>query len=245
MFTSVFQFSSELAYFLASPKNGIDLVCQFQGSPSVKHLIESQGIPHTEVGEIRVNGATVSQAYQVQPGDHIEVIQASPMTDNNRDCEPRFLLDNHLGKLAIYLRILGFDSLYSNDFQDEELVKIASQDDRILLTRDRRLLMRRVIRFGYCPRYLEPERQILEVARRYDLYGWIKPFQRCLRCNTPLETVSKRSVLPRLEPLTRRYFDEFHCCPACDQVFWKGSHHSRMLKLVESVMEDASSLRSE
>jgi len=245
MATMVFQFSPGLAYFLAPYQRGTDLVCEYKGNPSVKHLIESLGIPHTEVGMVRVNGTIVGLAYQVQPGDHIEVIAASPTTDSNKDGEPRFLLDNHLGKLAIYLRILGFDSLYRNDFQDEELMNIASQDERILLTRDRRLLMRRAIRNGYCPRTLEPELQILEVVERYDLYQWVKPFQRCLRCNTSLEPVTKRSVLPRLEPLTKRYYDEFHRCPACDQVYWKGSHHNRMLKLVKMVMDNAGSASTE
>jgi len=149
--------------------------------------------------------------------------------------EPRFVLDGHLGRLASHLRMLGLDCLYSSAFEDEELAQASAEEGRILLTRDRRLLMRKIVTQGYLLRSLDSDEQLCEVVKRYELWQWVKPFRRCLRCNHPLETVSKEAVLERLEPLTKRYFDEFRICPACDQVYWKGSHYERMLELIAQV----------
>jgi len=146
--------------------------------------------------------------------------------------EPYFVLDNHLGQLATYLRMLGFDSLYRNDFHDDELALISTRDGRILLTRDRRLLMRKVITFGYCPHQTDPRKQVVEVMHRFKLFGQVKPFQRCLRCNSPLQVVRKEDIIERLEPLTKLYFEEFHLCPVCNQIYWKGSHYGHMLEMI-------------
>ncbi len=202
----------------------------FQRHQSLKHLIESLGVPHTEIGEVRRNGQAVEVTGIPTEGDRIEVFPAPPQA---LPIPPRFVLDNHLGRLAAYLRMLGYDSLYRNDFEDEELAQIAVQQERVLLTRDRRLLMRRGIRFGHWVRSQYPREQVAEVVRRFCLNHRQGAFQRCLRCNTPLEAVSKESVLDQLEPLTRLYYDEFHRCPSCGQVYWKGSHYERMLDLIE------------
>jgi hypothetical protein len=217
----------------------------FDGPQSVKHLIESLRAPHTEVGHVQVNGADVDFSYLVQDGDEVGVY---PVQDRDglvematvvqMNDEPRFLLDNHLGRLATYLRMLGLDVWYRNDYQDEELARVAVEEERILLTRDRGLLMRKAIQQGYCLRSLEPEQQLLEVVRRFQLLVFIRPFQRCLRCNTLLQPVSKETISDRLMPLTRKYYDEFHLCPHCDQVYWKGSHYERMLELVSKVSTD-------
>ena len=152
--------------------------------------------------------------------------------------EPRFLLDNHLGRLAAYLRMLGFDCLYEIDYDDEELAEILQKDERILLSRDRRLLMRKVVTLGYCPRSLDSLEQLTEVIQRFDLTKRIAPFHRCLRCNHPLEPVSKEAVLDRLEPLTKLYFYEFQICPSCKQIYWKGSHYERMQNLIQQMIGD-------
>lgn len=240
---ATFHFSDELAYFLLPHRRNGGFRYHFAQSPSVKHLIESLGVPHTEVAGIAVNGSPVDFDYQVQDGDRIAVhsfsseVAHAEGNPGDGSCLPEalFVLDNHLGKLAAYLRILGFDALYRNDYQDDELVRVALDEDRILLTRDRRLLMRRAIKYGYCVRSLNPKSQVAEVVNRFGLFEYIRPFRRCLRCNHPLQPVSKEEILPRLEPLTRAYYDDFHICPACDQVFWKGSHYERMMKLVEQV----------
>jgi len=229
MSAATFHFSAGLDFFLPHAKRGGAIPCTFQGRQSIKHLIESLGIPHTEVGEILVNGRSVTLGHITQDGDQVEAHPAPP----GCPIAPRFLLDNHLGRLASHLRMLGFDCLYRNDYTDAELVELTCKEERILLSRDRRLLMHKVIQYGYCPRSLDPQEQLIEVVRRFLLAEKIAPFRRCLRCNHPLEPVSKEAVLDRLEPLTKKYFDEFHICPACDQVYWKGSHYARMQKLIE------------
>jgi hypothetical protein len=145
-----------------------------------------------------------------------------------------------LGRLAAYLRMLGLDCLYSNAYQDEELTQIASQEGRVLLTRDRRLLMRKLIVDGYWVRSSNPKEQALEVLRRYRLLDSLHPFQRCLRCNAPLEPVDKAAILDRLEPLTRLHYEEFSTCPACGQIYWKGSHYEHMLELIQRLTDTGS-----
>jgi len=226
-----FDFHPELHCFLPRDKRNVTLALAFKGRQSLKHLIESLGVPHTEVGQVTVNGQARGLDSVPHNGDRIEVRAAAP----GCPIEPRFLLDSHLGRLAAYLRMLGFDCLYRNDYDDAELAELVQREKRILLSRDRRLLMRKVVQYGYCLRSLEPPEQLTEVVRRFDLADKIRPFHRCLRCNHPLQPVSKETVLDRLEPLTKIHFDEFHLCPACDQVYWKGSHVERMEKLIESV----------
>jgi len=233
-----FRFLDELNDFLPPNRKHTAFDYPFTENPSVKHLIEALGIPHTEVAGICVNETTVPLGYRVQHGDRIEVIPASQPDGKPPGPEPRFVLDNHLGQLATYLRMLGFDTLYRNDYQDDELAQVTDQEGRILLTRDRRLLMRKVVVYGYCIRSMDPRRQVVEILRRFGLFGKITPFRRCLRCNHTLQPVSKETVLDRLEPLTKRYYDEFHLCPACNQVYWKGSHYARMNGLIETVTQD-------
>jgi uncharacterized protein with PIN domain len=222
MRTAVFVFTGGLAFFLPQSKKEVQLT--FEDHQSLKHLVESLGVPHVEVGEILQDGLPVSLSDFPRDGARLEVRPPLP----GCPVEPRFLLDNHLGRLASSMRMLGFDCLYQNDFQDDEMAALLADDPRILLSRDRGLLMRKAVCYGYCPRSLEPKDQLLEVVRRFDLAGCFQPFHRCLRCNTPLVQVAKKDVLDKLEPLTRRYFDEFHLCPHCNQVYWKGSHYERM-----------------
>ena len=149
--------------------------------------------------------------------------------------DPRFLLDCHLGRLTAHLRMLGFDCLYQNDYEDSNMAGIVQHEERILLTRDRRLLMRKVILHGYCLRSLNSLEQLTEVIHRFDLMNKIQPFHRCLRCNHLLEAVEKDTILHRLEPLTKLYFDKFHICPACRQIYWKGSHYEQMQNLIKQI----------
>ena len=228
-----FDIEDKLHWLLPYDKRRDNFDYPFNGPQSVKHLIESVGIPHTEIGEIKANGESIGLDYLVQDGERIGVKAVVPAGE--QIAEPRFVLDGHLGRLASYLRMLGLDSLYRNNYDDRELVHIALDESRILLTRDRRLLMHKNITLGQLLQSLEPEEQFQEVIQRYGLKKWIKPFQRCIRCNYPLEPVRKEDVFERLQPLTKLYFEEFHICPACKQIYWKGSHYERMQKIIEEI----------
>lgn len=229
-----FQFLGRLNDFLPADQRENVVSVKFRGQQSIKHLVESLGVPHPEIGRVRINGQEGTLGTIAQDGDQAQV---HPIL-NGCPVEPRFLLDNHLGRLSAYLRMLGFDCLYQNDYSDEELAEILEREERILLTRDRRLLMRKVVSHGYCPRSLESREQLTEVIERFALLRRIQPFHRCLRCNHPLEPVSKEAVLHRLKPLTQLYFDEFQICPNCKQIYWKGSHYERMARLIEQMLEN-------
>ena len=237
-----FRFHAELNDFLPPKKKGQTIACPINGDQSVKHLIESLGIPHPEVNRILVNDEPVDFSYIVQEEDQIDVYPITVAEQRARIAGERcFILDNHLGRLAVYLRMLGFDSLYRNDYHDEELALVANQEERILLTRDVRLLMRNLVGNGYWVRSKIPRQQLVEVVRRFDLAPHIAPFRRCMRCNGILQPVSKEAVLHRLEPLTKLYYDDFRICPRCDRVYWKGSHFERMQKILDQVISESHS----
>jgi hypothetical protein len=232
-----------LSDFLPPGRGQESFTHDFTDRQSVKHLIEALGVPHTEVAHIQVNGKPTGLSYLVQDGDRVDVYPISSVRGedvekilNRQDGEPRFVLDNHLGRLAVYLRMLGFDVSYRNDYQDEELAQVAQVDGRILLTRDRRLLMRSAVTSGYWVRSKVPREQLREVVGRFVLSEAAAPFRRCLRCNGLLQPVEKSAVLDRLEPLTRMYFNEFHICPDCRQIYWRGSHYERMQGLVQEAL---------
>jgi len=230
---ATFTFVDELNDFLPHFRKNTSFTLEFEPHQSLKHLIESVGVPHTEFGLVCVNWHEMDTASRLREGDQVVVYPAEAL---NSDV-PCFILDNHLGQLATYLRLLGFDCLYRNHYQDDELARVSIEEGRVLLTRDRRLLMRKVITLGYCLHQTDPRQQVGEVLRRFKLFEQVKPFQRCLRCNSPLHAVSKQDVIERLEPLTKQYFDEFRICPACNQIYWKGSHYGHMLEMITELAQ--------
>lgn len=231
MSTAIFRFLDRLNDFLPCDLRDEPITVQFRGRQSIKHLAESLGAPHVEIGRVQVNSQEGSVNDITQDGDSVEI---HPI-ENGYPVEPCFVLDCHLGRLTAHLRMLGFDCLYQNNFDDQTMTDIAVQEGRILLTRDRRLLMRKVIKDGYCLRSLDSFEQLTEVIERFELVASIHPFHRCIRCNHPLEPVEKEKVLERLEPLTNKYFNKFHICPTCEQIYWKGSHFDRMLEIIKKV----------
>jgi hypothetical protein len=244
------RFYAELNDFLPPEKRYASFACHFLVSGSVKDLIESEGVPHTEVDLILVNGESADFTCLVRDGDRISVYPVFESLDITPVLrvrplplrETRFVLDAHLGRLAGYLRMLGFDTLYRSDYRDEELVRVSSGQGRILLTRDRNLLKYGAIQYGYAVRETNPRRQAREVVERFDLARSAAPFTRCLRCNDPLQVVAKESVMERLLPTTRERYNEFRQCPACGRVYWAGSHYQRMQRLVEELCGSVTAL---
>lgn len=239
-----FRLYAELSDFLPPDRRQVEFTVHFKGRVTVKHLVESLGVPHSEIDLILVNGNSVDFAYLVQDQDKISVypvfesidigtvgrLRPQPLRDT------RFVLDIHVGQLATYLRLLGFDCLYQNDYEDAELAKISSEQRRILLTKDRGLLKRNLVTHGYYIREIDPRLQLLEVIRRFDLRDTVHPFQRCLRCNGSLESVDKKDIVDRLKYNTSHYFDDFRICSSCDQIYWKGSHFERMQRFLDDIL---------
>jgi len=210
---------------------------------SIKDVIESLGVPHTEVDLILVNSVPRGFGYLVGDGDYISVYPGFTSLDVSSllQLRPplndiRFVVDTHLGRLATYLRMLGFDTRYETSCDDQELSRISAHRTRILLTRDRGLLRRGEVTYGYFVRATEPRRQLLEVVRRFNLFRLAAPFERCLRCNRRLEPVSKESIRDRLPPRTAECYQEFHICLDCDRLYWPGSHYEHMRRFLQHVL---------
>jgi len=225
-------FHGDLVDFLPKDVNSSSFDIEFSNKIAVKHIIESLGVPHPEIGSITAGGRQVELSYPVQDGDEIHVFPHSPGSYPFDYDPPKFVLDNHLGKLTDYLRLLGFDAVYAQDWPDEVIAECASKQNRILLTRDRGLLKRRIVGFGRCVRADNPIEQLSEIVDHFELEPFITPFQRCPRCNGKLVPVSKDEIIDQLLPLTRKYYDEFTRCADCGQIYWKGSHYEHMQKLL-------------
>jgi uncharacterized protein len=200
------------------------------GTSTVKHLVEELGIPHTEYGEVRVNGVPSHGGHRVQDGDVVDVYPVEPPAPPVS--EPRFVLDVHLGTLARYLRLLGFDTGYDNHSGDEDLLARAAAEGRMLLTRDRGLLRRRVITDARLVRGTDPLGQLIDLVRRLRLGGWIRPYTRCTSCNGVLVPVRRADVGPLVAPGTLREHEKFAACAACGKVYWQGAHHARISGLI-------------
>jgi uncharacterized protein with PIN domain len=240
-----FRFYEELNAFLPSGKRKVSFEYFFTGNPSVKDTIEAIGVPHVEVDLILVNGTAVDFSYKIRENDNISVYpvfesfdisQVSPLWQRPLR-EIKFILDVHLGKLAKYIRLCGFDTLYETDLDDSKIIEISVNEKRIILTRDKELLKNKRVTHGYWLRSQRPVEQVREVFRRFDLRKLINPFTRCLECNSILESVQKENIIERLQPDTRKYYNVFKKCPSCDRLYWEGSHFEKMRMLIDNLTD--------
>jgi uncharacterized protein with PIN domain len=244
--TATLRFHGSLNDFLPAGRRGADLEWRFEAEPGVKDVIEALGVPHPEVDLILAGGRAVGFGYKVKAGDRIEVFGLDRPAEQAdlpglvpAPSDPRrFVLDGHLGRLARYLRMLGFDAAYDRVAADDELARVSADEERILLTRDRGLLKRSIVRLGYLVRDDDPRRQLVEVVGRYGLAEKARPFTRCVRCGGEIEPVERSEVAERLagEPRTLRYFEAFGRCRACGSIYWQGSHFDRMSSLVQEIV---------
>jgi len=239
-------FHRDLSYLLKNhnESNKQSTVRTLDRIASVKDLIESQGVPHTEVGSIISNGTDKSFDYIPVNGEVIHVYPLTPPVDvekptflrQNPVNEISFIVDVNVGRLAKLLRLLGFDTLYNPDWSDKELAGIAIRHNKILLTKDRELLMRKTVTWGKLIRSISPWEQLFEVILFYGLKDQIKLFSRCTSCNSLLVPVTKEKIVDQIEPLTRIMYNEFTQCPKCGKVFWRGSHHQHILEKLQNIM---------
>jgi uncharacterized protein with PIN domain len=237
------RFYEELNDFLPTEQRRQSFDYPLRPTQSIKHLIENLGVPHTEVEIILANGRSVGFDYQPVAGERISVypmferldvtpllrLRPRPLRDS------RFVADAHLGKLARYLRLLGFDCLFFNDAGDDRLTKISVAQRRILLTRDRALLMRRELSHGCFLHALNPEKQVSEILCRLDLFRSMRPFTRCMECNGPLLSADKSAVLTLIPERVAKHYTEFWHCGNCEKIYWKGSHYRQLSALIDRV----------
>lgn len=241
--SAFFRFYEELNDFLAYENKKVEFAYVFSGNPAIKDIIEAIGVPHSEVDLILANGESVDFKYRLKAGDHISVYPTFEAFDIGKVTrlrskplrEVKFILDVHLGKLAKYLRLLGFDSLFDTHFQDSEIVSIA-KPNRIILTRDIGLLKHSDVTHGYWVRNTNPIKQLKEILLRFDIYTKALPFSRCLECNSPLVDISKDDIIEQLPAKTRQFYQHFAQCKQCKKIYWEGSHYKKMKEFVDNIL---------
>lgn len=239
--TAFFRFYAELNDFLTGGFRRKLVPYVFMVSPSVKDAIESLGVPHPEVDLVVVNGASVGFDYRVCDGDRVAVYPVFESVDISPvlKLRPRplrktiFVLDTHLGKLARLLRMLGFDSLYRKDYEDNEIIQLSVEEHRIILTRDVTLLKAGAVTHGYWIRSILPNEQVREVLDRFDLFKSVRPFCRCMVCNSSITQIEKGAVLSDIPRKVRELHDEFFRCAGCRKIYWKGTHYTDMMEQIQ------------
>jgi hypothetical protein len=235
------RFYAELGDLVAAERRGREFTHIYPAGGSVKDLVEGLGVPHTEVDLILVNGVSVGLSHQIGDGDRVSVYPVFEALDISAVTAVRpgalretcFAADVHLGRLAGYLRLGGFDTLYRNDWDDADLARAASVEHRILLTCDRGLLKRSAVTHGYLVRAVQPRAQLTEVLKRFDLWSSLRPFTRCSECNGLVEQVAKEEVAASLPPRTAAGHEEFWRCSGCRRVYWRGTHYGSLKRLFD------------
>jgi len=220
--------AAELRMFLRLGRRDGPVSVPCDGVSSLLHVVELLGVPRTEVGGLTVNGSTESPGYLPRGGD---VVQVLAVPRPQQPGSARFLLDVHLGALARRLRLIGVDAAYDNEAADEDLVRQANAERRVLLTQDRGLLCRRQLWAGAYVRGALPDDQLGDVLDRF--MPPLAPWTRCTACNGKLRPVAKPAVESLLEPGTRRTYQDFAQCQACGQVYWRGAHAARLQAIVD------------
>lgn len=241
--TAKFRFYEELNDFLSYEKRKTDFQHSFAAHTAVKDIIESLGVPHTEVDLILVNGQSVDFSYQVKENDYVSVYPTfeslNISTVTHLRPQPlrvtKFVLDVHLGKLARYLRLLGFDTLYERHYSDVQIAEISQEQKRIVLTRDVGLLKNKKITHGFWLRNTDPKLQLKEVVQRLDLSNQFHPFVRCLECNGKIVSIPKESILEKLPNNTKQYYDDFYQCSDCQRIYWEGSHFQKLKAFIQNL----------
>lgn len=246
-FTVRLNLHGDLDFFVRSESRGQRIERSLREKTSVKDVIESCGVPHPEVDLILVNGEPVDFHYTLGTDADIELYPVGAEIPGFKDERLQaavascFVADGHLGKLVRNLRLLGFDIAYDPQADDRQLLRVMESENRALLTRDRRLLMHAVVKTGYYPRSQNADKQTVEVTRRFNLLDSIAPFTRCIRCNGLLRNVSKAEIVERLEPFTNIYYEQFQRCADCEQIYWPGSHFSKLQERLEKIRLDSDS----
>ena len=236
MASATFFVHTGLEAFLPRARRGTSFTSELARAATLKNAIEAIGIPHTEVAAVRVNGVLATLARIVRSDDAIEVFGWTDTGAIQPIPHFYFVADAHLGALARYLRMLGFDTLHSDTIADSDIRLLAAEQHRVVLTRDRELLKCTDVLAGCYVRALKPEQQLREVASRFDLARHARAFTRCLRCNTLLAPVDKHSVVALLPESVARAHETFYRCGGCARVYWPGSHHARMQEALQRML---------
>jgi len=241
MQTVILTFDSSLAPLLPMALRGHPVVRAWAEGATLKHAIEALGVPHTEVGQVLVDGAPMGLEAMLPGRGHVAVSAVEPLLPT---APLHLLCDAHLGATARLLRMAGFDTAYDNNYADAAIEALALGEDWIVLSRDRELLKRRGIRRGAFIRAREPQAQMREIVTRLRLADVAKPFSRCLECNVLLRMLSPEEASASVPPRVRERQRLFSTCDVCRRIYWPGSHWARMNAVLADMLSpqaDASS----
>jgi uncharacterized protein with PIN domain len=240
-----FRFYEELNDFLPVARRKVSFRASFSGNPSVRDTIQALGVPHTEVDLVLVDGVSVDFNHRLRGGERVAVYPMFERLDISPVIrlrpaplrETRFVLDAHLGRLARYLRMLGFDSAYDRDMDDSRLIDLSLGQQRIILTRDLGILKQGRVTHGHWVRNTAPRQQLREVVLALDLAGQLRPFTRCMECNGTIYDADSDAVRNQVDPQIFGRFTTFRQCGDCGKIYWRGSHYESMLRRVREFSE--------
>jgi uncharacterized protein with PIN domain len=241
---ALFRFYEELNDFLPKHRRKTDFEADIKEKRSVKDMIEALGVPHTEVDLILVNRKSVDFTYIIQDGDRISVYPVFETLNIGTVTHLRklplrrtkFIADPGLGDIAKYMRLLGFDVYFDPLLPARQIVEISKKENRIILTKSKSLLKFKELTHGIFIRPGAAEDQVKGIIEFLDIKDRVKPFSRCLRCNSLLGSIPKESIIDRIPPKTSAICDDYAVCKTCDKIYWKGTHCIRMNRLVDFIL---------
>ncbi|MEE9189790.1 MAG: Mut7-C RNAse domain-containing protein [Candidatus Neomarinimicrobiota bacterium] len=243
MIVTYVRFYEELNDFLPARLSKKTMKKEVLLSTTVKDIVESYGVPHTEVDLILVNGESVSFGYKIVDQDRISVypvfesfditpvkhLQAKPLRI------PCFFAEKYLWKLTRLLRLLGINVIYDDTLTNKQVIELIVSSKQILLTRSVQQLMHSTISRGYCIRADDPVDQAIEVMKRFDLLGQMLPFSRCMLCNGSVVKIPMQTVESHLDSKTASLYTKYFQCSDCKKIYWKGSHYKQLQRFVDQV----------
>jgi len=236
MTKATFRFYEELNDFLTKPRRKVDFEVAFRGKRSVKDMIESLGVPHTEVDLILINGNSVDFNYIVKDGDRASVyptfesfnIKSVTYLRRKPLRQTRFIADINLGDIVKRMRMIGFDVYFNSALINSQIIDVSLKDKRIILTKSKQLLKFKKVTHAIFIHPGSKDEQVKRIINKLDIKNQAKPFSRCLHCNSLLKKTTKEDVLRRIPPKTRDYCEEYFICESCDKLFWNGTHMINM-----------------
>lgn len=202
---------------------------------TVKDFLEAIGIPHCEIGSVLADGNPLELDTLLNRDTQLVVDPVAPWIPDPL----RFICDQHLGSLTRLLRIMGFDTAYGQEWKEPEIARKALNQDRVVLSRNRRLLKRKTLPKAMLIRSHQTDVQVTEVLRRFDLAEKIAPFSRCPHCNGTVAPVPKEKVRDDIPPRTRVWLDDFYQCAGCRQLYWEGTHVTTLKRRIETMRQAA------
>jgi uncharacterized protein len=233
----------ELNVFLEPFRQKKDFNVQIESNTLIHNLLEKLKIPLSQVDLILVNGESVDFDVQLHDGDRIsvypvfETLNIDSITRLRKKSlrHLRFICDVHLGKLAKYMRMCGFDVFYSNNLLDHLIIQMSDETKSIILTKNKELFKTKQPSRAYLVKQSDSKMQLFEIISYFDLKTSIEPFSRCTKCNLTVQPVDKNSIEKQVPSPVLKMHKSFMKCYGCNRIYWQGSHYMSMLSWISRI----------